>query len=106
MNNELRQEGAKNEVMGMLADFVAQTVESSLLDPDDCWQPTDFLPDFSQPDVMDELIQLRERTDNIPDSVISSLVGNMITEEALPSYQTYFNLMVNEDRTSPVRTAG
>ena len=25
-------------------------------------------------------------------------MGNMITEEALPSYQTYFNLMVNEDR--------
>ncbi|MFX8984376.1 acyl-ACP desaturase, partial [Acinetobacter baumannii] len=49
-------------------------------------------------DALDELKKLRERTDCIPDTVISSLVGNMITEEALPSYQTYFNLMVNEDK--------
>ncbi len=92
-------EVAKNmEVTGMLHNFVGEKVDSSLLDPDDCWQPTDFLPDLSQEDAIDEIRKLRERTDCIPDSVISSLVGNMITEEALPSYQTYFNLMVNEDR--------
>jgi len=90
---------AKNmEVIGMLEGFVAQTVETNLLDPDDCWQPTDFLPDLTKPDAMEEIVKLRERSDCIPDSVISSLVGNMITEEALPSYQTYFNLMVNEER--------
>jgi acyl-[acyl-carrier-protein] desaturase len=37
---------------------------------------------------------------NVPDSVLVSLIGNMITEEALPSYQTFFNLLegVNEER--------
>ncbi len=90
---------AKNmEVMSMLKDFVAETVDNDLLNPDDCWQPTDFLPDFSKADVYEEVKQLRERTDCIPDTVITSLVGNMITEEALPSYQTYFNLVVNEER--------
>ncbi|HSN60457.1 MAG TPA: acyl-ACP desaturase [Ferruginibacter sp.] len=98
MNNEQNETAKNMEVIGMLEGFVAQTVESTLLDPDDCWQPTDFLPDLTQPDAMDEIIKLRERSDCIPDTVISSLVGNMITEEALPSYQTYFNLMVNEDR--------
>jgi acyl-[acyl-carrier-protein] desaturase len=92
-------EVAKNmEVIGMLQGFVAQTVETSLLDPDDCWQPTDFLPDFTKGGVFEEVIKLRERTACIPDSVITSLVGNMITEEALPSYQTYFNLIVNEEK--------
>jgi acyl-[acyl-carrier-protein] desaturase len=92
-------EVAKNmEVMSMLKDFVAETVESSLLDPDDCWQPADFLPDFSLPGALEEAKKLREHTDCIPDTVITSLVGNMITEEALPSYQTYFNLKVNEER--------
>jgi acyl-[acyl-carrier-protein] desaturase len=90
---------AKNmEVMSMLKDFVAETVDNDLLNPDDCWQPTDFLPDFSKADVFDEVRALKERTNCIPDTVITSLVGNMITEEALPSYQTYFNLVVNEDR--------
>jgi acyl-[acyl-carrier-protein] desaturase len=90
---------AKNmEVMSMLKDFVAETVDKDLLNPDDCWQPTDFLPDFSKADIYEEVKKLRERTDCIPDTVITSLVGNMITEEALPSYQTYFNLVVNEER--------
>jgi acyl-[acyl-carrier-protein] desaturase len=86
------------EVMSMLKDFVAETVDKDLLNPDDCWQPTDFLPDFSKADVYEEVRKLKERTDCIPDTVITSLVGNMITEEALPSYQTYFNLVVNEER--------
>ena len=98
MNNEQNETAKNMEVIGMLEGFVAQTVETTLLDPDDCWQPTDFLPDLTKSDAMDEIIKLRERSDCIPDTVISSLVGNMITEEALPSYQTYFNLMVNEDR--------
>lgn len=99
MNTADSNETAKNmEVVGMLQDFVAQTVDSSLLDPDDCWQPTDFLPDLSKKDALDEVNILRERMANIPDSVITSLVGNMITEEALPSYQTYFNLIVNEEK--------
>ena len=92
-------EVAKNmEVIQTLQSFVADTVENSLLDPDDCWQPTDFLPDMTKEDALEEVKKLRERTACIPDTIISSLVGNMITEEALPSYQTYFNLIVNEER--------
>ena len=99
MQNNISSEIAKNmEVIGTLQGFVAETVENSLLDPDDCWQPTDFLPDMTKEDALDEVKKLRERTSCIPDTVISSLIGNMITEEALPSYQTYFNLMVNEDK--------
>ncbi len=96
--NEKNDVSKNMEVIAMLQNFVAQTVETSLLDPDDCWQPTDFLPEMDSPDAMDKVRQLREYTDCIPDSVIVSLVGNMITEEALPSYQTYFNLALNEDK--------
>ena len=99
MNTNERNEVGKNmEVIGMLQGFVADTVETSLLDPDDCWQPTDFLPDLTKEDALEDVKKLRERTDCIPDSIITSLVGNMITEEALPSYQTSFNLVMNEER--------
>ncbi len=94
-NNEL----AKNmEVIGMLNDFVGIAVDETLLNPDDCWQPTDFLPDLSKEDAFDQIKGLRERSAGIPDTIITSLVGNMITEEALPSYQTYFNLIINGER--------
>ena len=94
-SNEL---GKNMEVIGMLKDFVGKAVDESLLDPDDCWQPTDFLPDLTKDDALDQIRSLRERSAGIPDTVITSLVGNMITEEALPSYQTYFNLIVNDER--------
>ncbi|WP_162341007.1 acyl-ACP desaturase [Cyclobacterium salsum] len=81
------------EVISQLDDFVTETVGTTLMDPDDCWQPTDFLPDMSQPDALDQVKLLRERAAGIPDTIITSLVGNMITEEALPSYQTYFNML-------------
>ncbi len=93
--NEL---GKNMEVISMLKDYVGTAVDETLLDPDDCWQPTDFLPDLTKEDAFDQIKSLRERSAGIPDTVITSLVGNMITEEALPSYQTYFNLMVNEER--------
>jgi acyl-[acyl-carrier-protein] desaturase len=100
MDQHQDREVAKNmEVIGMLQEFVGQTVDTSLLDPDDCWQPTDFLPDLTKESAIDEIKSLRERTAGIPDSIITSLVGNMITEEALPSYQTYFNLLINEEKS-------
>src|SRR5688572_23364276 len=87
------------EMIAGLESLAAEAVNEFLVDPQTCWQPTDFLPDMSQPDAMEQVALLRKRSDAIPDEVISSLVGNMITEEALPNYQSFFNLLkgVNED---------
>ncbi|MCH7401339.1 acyl-ACP desaturase [Belliella kenyensis] len=81
------------EVISQLDAFVGHAVDNTLVDPDECWQPTDFLPDMSSPDAFDQVKLLQERAAGIPDTIITSLIGNMITEEALPSYQTYFNLL-------------
>jgi len=81
------------EVISQLDGFVNHAVENILVDPDECWQPSDFLPDMAQLDAFEEVKKLQERAANIPDTIITSLIGNMITEEALPSYQTYFNLL-------------
>jgi acyl-[acyl-carrier-protein] desaturase len=93
-----RETGKNMEVVGMLQTLVGSAVDNDLLNPDDCWQPTDFLPDLTKEHCLDDIKKLRERSAGIPDSVITSLVGNMITEEALPSYQTYFNLLMNEEK--------
>ncbi|MDX5478819.1 MAG: acyl-ACP desaturase, partial [Cyclobacteriaceae bacterium] len=93
-SKEINYELEKNmEVISQLDGFVNHAVENILVDPDECWQPSDFLPDMAQLDAFDEIKKLQERAANIPDTVITSLIGNMITEEALPSYQTYFNLL-------------
>ena len=81
------------EVISQLDDFVGHAVDTVLVDPEDCWQPSDFLPDFANPEAMEDVKLLQQRASGIPDTVLTSLIGNLVTEEALPSYQTYFNLL-------------
>lgn len=99
MNNVLNELNKNAETIAGLQTLAAEAVKEFLVDPRTCWQPTDFLPDMEQPDAIDQVMQLRQRTAAIPAEVISSLVGNMITEEALPNYQSFFNLLkgINEE---------
>lgn len=87
------------EVISGLQDFASYAVDAFLLHSETAWQPADFLPDMSKPLAMNEVKELQARAATLPAEVITSLVGNMITEEALPTYQTYFNLIkgVNEE---------
>uniref|UniRef100_Q40879 stearoyl-[acyl-carrier-protein] 9-desaturase n=1 Tax=Pelargonium hortorum TaxID=4031 RepID=Q40879_PELHO len=55
------------------------------------WQPTDFLPDPSSEGFMEEYNAFKERTRELPDEYFVVLAGDMITEEALPTYQTLVN---------------
>jgi len=58
-----------------------------LLTPvDQIWQPTDFLPDLSGEDWSERLGRFRETAKRLPDELLVVLVGNMVTEEALPNY--------------------
>ena len=58
-----------------------------------CWQPQDFLPEPSSGDFLDEVRELRARTADIPDDYLVCVIGDMITEEALPTYQTMINTL-------------
>lgn len=58
---------------------------------DKAWQPQDFLPDLSEDDWLEQTKDLREAAEGIPDDVFVVLVGDMVTEEALPTYQTLLN---------------
>ncbi|XP_047955596.1 stearoyl-[acyl-carrier-protein] 9-desaturase, chloroplastic-like [Salvia hispanica] len=58
-----------------------------------CLQPQDFLPDPASDGFHDQVKELRERAKEIPDDYLVVLVGDMVTEEALPTYQTMLNTM-------------
>jgi acyl-[acyl-carrier-protein] desaturase len=89
------------EVIQQIEPVVHKATETNLVDPRKCWQPTDFLPDMESEDALEKTAELRKRAAALPEGIITCLVGNMITEEALPSYQTYFNLVpgINEERS-------
>lgn len=56
-----------------------------------CWQPQDFLPEPSTEGFYDQVQEIRSHANEIPDDYFVCLVGDMITEEALPTYQTWIN---------------
>ncbi|WIA20090.1 hypothetical protein OEZ85_005949 [Tetradesmus obliquus] len=57
------------------------------------WQPSDFLPVSSDPDFEDQVRALRKRTSNLPDDYLVVFIGDMITEEALPTYMAMLNTL-------------
>lgn len=79
------------EVIKSIEGFVGEHVNSLLKPVSESWQPSDFLPDMTSPNWADQLREFRERAKVIPDDLLVVLVGDMVTEEALPSYQTWIN---------------
>ncbi|KAB2062488.1 hypothetical protein ERO13_A10G144400v2 [Gossypium hirsutum] len=83
----------KIEVFKSLENWVEENLLSLLKPIDNNWQPQDFLPDPTSDGFYDQIQEIQERTKEIPDDYFVVLVGDMITEEALPTYQTLLNTM-------------
>ena len=60
------------------------------------WQPTDYLPDLGAEDWREQLENFRKQSVQISDAVLVILVGDMVTEEALPSYAVSLNLIARD----------
>ncbi|XP_044498006.1 stearoyl-[acyl-carrier-protein] 9-desaturase 5, chloroplastic-like [Mangifera indica] len=83
----------KVEIFKSLEGWVEQNVSVHLKPVEKSWQPTDFLPKPETEGFYDQVKELRERVNNLPDEYFVVLVGDMITEEALPTYQTILNTL-------------
>ncbi|URE38712.1 hypothetical protein MUK42_17770, partial [Musa troglodytarum] len=83
----------KIEIFKSLEDWAENNILMHLKPVEKCWQPQDFLPDSSSEAFYDEVKELREQSKEIPDDYFVCLVGDMITEEALPTYQTMLNTL-------------
>ena len=70
---------------------------SLLLPLDRAWQPTDYLPDLEMVSWRDEIEEFRTAAENISDELLVVLVGDMVTEEALPSYSVALNGLVRDN---------
>lgn len=57
------------------------------------WQPSDFLPASQDPDFEDKVRALRKRSAGLPDDYLVVFAGDMITEEALPTYMAMLNTL-------------
>ncbi|KAL8167250.1 hypothetical protein V2J09_008749 [Rumex salicifolius] len=83
----------QGEVIKAIEGWAGEHVMPLLKPVEECWQPQDFLPDSSRPldEFSDEVRALRERSSELSDDYFVVLVGDMITEDALPTYQSMLN---------------
>jgi acyl-[acyl-carrier-protein] desaturase len=79
------------EVIKSMEPFVDQHLGSLLKPVGESWQPSDFLPDLTKDDWREQVSDFRAHARELPDDLLVVLVGDMITEEALPTYQTWLN---------------
>ena len=77
------------EVMQFLEQKVDGFVDQFLIPIEKIWQPTDFLPDSSSDTFFEEVKELREIAKDLPYDFWVALVGDTITEEALPTYESW-----------------
>lgn len=63
---------------------------------DRAWQPTDMLPDLASDDWAEQVGVFRAASQQLSDEVLAVLVGDMVTEEALPSYAVSLNLIAGD----------
>jgi acyl-[acyl-carrier-protein] desaturase len=95
MQEELEQQERHLEVLRSLQESVAENL-NLLGKIDRIWQPTDFLPDLTGEDWREQIGELRERAQALTDEILVVLVGDMVTEEALPSYAVQLNNIVQD----------
>ena len=77
------------EVMQFLEKNVDSFVDQFLIPVEKIWQPSDFLPNSESDTFLDEVKELREIAKDLPYDFWVVLVGDTITEEALPTYESW-----------------
>lgn len=77
------------EVMQTLEKNIDTFVSKFLIAPEKIWQPTDFLPNPQGKNFIEEVKEIRELSKDLDDDFWVCLVGDTITEEALPTYESW-----------------
>lgn len=77
------------EVMNHLSKNIDGIIEEYLKKIDANWQPSDFLPESSSENFAAQVKELQEQCRELPYDYLAVLVGDIITEEALPTYESW-----------------
>jgi acyl-[acyl-carrier-protein] desaturase len=77
------------EVMQFLEKNIDTFVDQYLIPVEKIWQPSDLLPDSQNETFFEDVKELREIAKELPYDFWVVLVGDTITEEALPTYESW-----------------
>ncbi len=77
------------EVMKFLGQNIDTMISDYLKNVDENWQPSDFLPESNKEDFTTEIKEIQLQCKELPYDYLVVLVGDVITEEALPTYESW-----------------
>ena len=77
------------EVLEHLDCYISEVIDKYLKKVEEYWQPSDFLPNSLSKNFFNEVKELREKSKDLPYEFWVVLVGDTITEEALPTYESW-----------------
>lgn len=77
------------EVMQFLENKIDSFIDEFLIPVEKIWQPSDLLPNSESENFLEEVKELREIAKDLPYDFWVVMVGDTITEEALPTYESW-----------------
>jgi len=94
---------SRSEVMKYLERDIEHALTKYLKPVDDIWQPADLLPDSADEQFIDRVKLLQEKAGNLSYDLLAVLIGDTITEEALPTYESWLYLIkgTSKENESP-----
>jgi len=91
------------EVMRSMEGNMDEFIASYLTPIEKIWQPSDFLPDSSSDNFKYEIEELQTFAREMPYDLFVTLIGDCITEEALPTYESW---LMNLDGVNQEKNTG
>ncbi|MCF8713795.1 acyl-ACP desaturase [Joostella atrarenae] len=88
------------EVMRTIEKRVDSFLEQYLIPAEKIWQPTDFLPDSQSENFFEDVKKIRGEAQELGYDFWVVLVGDTITEEALPTYESWLMDVEGVDQQS------
>lgn len=93
----------RQEVMQSIGKSMDELLLKYLKPIEKNWQPSDLLPDSKSPDFISEVTEIQEQANEMNYDLWAVLIGDTITEEALPTYETW---LMNIDGIDQVEKNG
>lgn len=85
--------GSRKEVLLHVEKYMLEMMPTYLKPIDTNWQPSDFLPDSTSESFYQDIKLLRENAKDLSYDLVAVLIGDTITEEALPTYESWLMTM-------------
>ncbi|MET4083739.1 acyl-[acyl-carrier-protein] desaturase [Pedobacter sp. UYP30] len=88
----------RREVMVHVEKYMLEMMDTYLKPIDTNWQPSDFLPDSTGESFYEDVRALRETAKDLSYDLVAVLIGDTITEEALPTYESWLTMVDGQSK--------